>query len=113
MAYVPAFMTSRSLRAFLIFAVFLYSARAMAQQRPVGQWRAHLPYNSAQGVATDGATLYTISEKGFFTYNAANGEQELFSKVNGLANWGESVFQRQGFEAPPELRALPPAGLSS
>jgi len=92
MAYVPAFMTSRSLRAFLFFVVFLYGARTLAQQRPIGQWRAHLPYNNAQGVATDGGTLYTISEKGFFTYNAVTGDQELFSKVNGLHETSTSAI---------------------
>ena len=77
-------MTFRFLRAIPILIALIPSDPAAAQQRPIGQWRAHLPYNHAQGIATDGATLFTITEKGFFTYNAISSELEKFSKVEGL-----------------------------
>src|SRR5690606_6753447 len=85
-------MTSCLLRAFLLFSGILYSCLMQAQQQPIGRWRAHLPYNNAQGVATDGVTLYTISEKGFFTYNPITQEQQRFSKVEGMHETGTAAI---------------------
>ncbi len=84
---------SRPLCALSLLLTFsLISLSASAQQRSIGRWRAHLPYNNAMGVATDGNTLYTISEKGFFTYNAVTGEQEKFSKVEGMHETGTAAI---------------------
>jgi hypothetical protein len=66
--------------------VFLVAAAYAAggQQRPVGFWRAHLPNNSAQGIATDGLVNYIITGKGFFTYNITDVRAEAYSKVEGM-----------------------------
>ncbi len=69
---------------FSVFLLLLIGAAAGAQDRPVGVWRAHLPYNSAQGIATDGLNNYVICNRSFFTYSAANGESERYSKVEGM-----------------------------
>lgn len=71
--------------AFLLPALLLFSCfTASAQQRPVGFWRAHLPTNNAQGIATDGRINYVITRKGFFTFTTDGGFTETFSKVEGL-----------------------------
>lgn len=69
---------------FLFTSLLLAFGSARAQQRPVGFWRAHLPTNSAQGIATDGKTNYVITGKGFFTFTTNGGNAETYSKVEGL-----------------------------
>jgi hypothetical protein len=83
------------LRHFLAPALFLISAplaSVSAQNRPIGFWRAHLPYNIAMGVATDGSKLYSIVEKGFFTYDPSNDSYERYSKVEGLHETSTSAI---------------------
>ncbi len=60
----------------------------MAQDRPIGYWRSHLPYNTALGVATDGITLYTACTEAFFTYDNDNGNIATYSKVEGMSDIG-------------------------
>jgi ligand-binding sensor domain-containing protein len=74
------------LNAFLLTALLLLVCRtgALAQNRPVGYWRAHLPTNAAQGIATDGLTNYVITRKGFFTFRTTDSYPETFSKVEGM-----------------------------
>ena len=73
-----------------LFALLAGNTAVYAQGKPIGSWRSHLPYNVAIGVATDGNTVYAISEKGFFSYNAINGELSSYSKVDGMADVGMS-----------------------
>ncbi len=63
---------------------------ADAQDRPIGYWRSHLPYNSAVGVATDGNILFTACKEAFFTFNATSGysQIEAYSKVEGMSDLG-------------------------
>lgn len=64
---------------------FLLSVSASAQDRPIGYWRAHMPYTHLAGMATDGVTLYVATVESFFTYNAAQNEITAYSKVDGMA----------------------------
>lgn len=57
-----------------------------AQDRAIGHWRAHVYYNNALGVATDGVTLYAISDESFYTYNPAQGELKGYSKADGMSD---------------------------
>lgn len=75
---------------FLLSLTVFRSSYVGAQGRSIGQWRNHLPYNNAIGVATDGQTLFAISEKGFFSYDAAGGQLSTYSKVEGMADVGMS-----------------------
>lgn len=68
----------------LLLTLLMATSPAMAQFRPVGKWRAHLPYNQATGIATDGITLYVTSAKGFFSFNTSNQNIETYSKVEGM-----------------------------
>lgn len=68
-------------------AICLLSAVAVhAQDRPIGSWRSHFPYNSAVSAATDGVTLYVATELSFFTYNTASGEIATYSKVDHMSD---------------------------
>lgn len=62
----------------------------MAQDRPIGYWRSHLPYNSGIGIATDGSNLFTITTQSFFTYKGINnnGGPTAYSKVDGMSGVG-------------------------
>ena len=73
---------------FLLYLLLSQISPATAQQRPVGYWRSHASYNTSFGVATDGTTIFSFSEKGFFTYNKSTGETETFSKVEGMHDVG-------------------------
>lgn len=57
-----------------------------AQNRPVGYWRAHLPYGSAVGIATDGRMIYAATSLSFFTYDLVSGEMTPYSKIDGMAD---------------------------
>jgi hypothetical protein len=74
----------------LILAFSLITITATAQDRPIGYWRAHLPYNTATGVATDGTTLYVASGQAFFTLNTSTNEMNAYSKVDGMSDVGTS-----------------------
>lgn len=79
-------------RSVLFIACFLLAGKSAlhAQDRPIGYWRSHLPYNRTIGVASDGVTLYAISEQALFTYNAKIDEVTAYSKVDGMADVGMS-----------------------
>lgn len=75
----------------LLVCVLWYGGiTVQAQERPVGYWRSHLPYNNAIGVATDGSTVFAISQQSFFSYNVTNGELSSYSKVDGMVDVGMS-----------------------
>ncbi len=63
---------------------------ANAQNKPIGYWRSHLPYNVALGVATDGKSLITICSQAFFTLDGTNSSAvpETYSKVEGMSDIG-------------------------
>lgn len=70
--------------AFCSFVVF----SATAQNQPIGSWQSFMSYNSAMGVATDGNTIYTISDKAFSTFDNLTGQSEAYSKVEGMSDIG-------------------------
>lgn len=73
----------------LILSVSILSATfCRAQDKPIGYWEAHMPYNTAISVATDGNILYTACNQSFFTYNEATGETVPYSKVEGMSDVG-------------------------
>jgi len=75
----------------LLLCIVGYSGIAVqAQERPIGYWRSHLPYNNAIGVATDGSSVFAISQQSFFSYNVTNGELSSYSKVDGMTEVGMS-----------------------
>lgn len=67
-------------------------AVAIAQDRPIGYWRAHLPYNKAVGVASDGTTVFVAAEQSFYTINQAENSVDAYSKVDGMSDVGMSCI---------------------
>jgi len=75
-------------RRLLLSTTILSAFTAHAQDKPIGYWQSHLPYNTAVSVATDGNILYTACQQSFFTYNEATGETIPYSKVEGMSDVG-------------------------
>ncbi len=73
-----------------IFLAFLtlFQVTGKAQNAAIGYWDAHLPYNTAVGVATDGHTVFTICNQAFFSYNVNDTTPVTYSKVSGMSAIG-------------------------
>lgn len=64
-------------------------ARAQNEGPPIEQWRSFLTYNQANGVATDGGTLFFVATtSGFYTYDREDGSMTAYSKSNGMSDIG-------------------------
>jgi len=74
-------------RSIFIASIFFVSV-AKGQDKPIGSWRSFLPYNNAIGVAIGGNVLYAISEQGFYSFDATDGQVEAYSKVEGMHDLG-------------------------
>ncbi len=77
-------------RSLFITFLVLSVINAVAQDRPIGFWRAHLPYNKAIGVATDGSNLFTLNPKAFYTFNGTDpyAVPVPYSKVERMSDIG-------------------------
>ncbi len=73
-----------------------FGLSATAQDKPIGYWRAHMPYNKAISLASDGKTIFVASQKAFYTYDIASFQTEGFSKVEGMHDIGMSYI---GYDA--------------
>lgn len=72
--------------------VFL-AATAFSQDRPIGYWHSHLPYNDAVGIATDGSkTVFVATKQSFYTYDIASSASTTYSKVEGMADVGMAAI---------------------
>lgn len=63
----------------LLLNVILYS-----QQKPIGSWTDHLPYQSGTSVTTDGTQIFCGTRTGIFIYNTIDNSITRWSKVNKL-----------------------------
>ncbi|MBN8670291.1 MAG: T9SS type A sorting domain-containing protein [Chitinophagales bacterium] len=69
------------------------ATQTKAQERPVGYWRSHLPYNTAVSLAWDGGSkLHVATDKTYFIYDIATKESEGFSKTEGMSDIGMSCI---------------------
>ena len=73
----------------LLFLSFFISTVVVAQLPPIGQWREHLNYQSAQQVVK-GDKIYCATNNAIFSIEA--NEIERYSKVTGLAETGVSCI---------------------
>ena len=66
----------------------------MAQEPipPIGQWREHLPYNSAIDVTAGDGKVYCATPYSLFSVTIAGNTVERFSRVTGLSETGVSAF---------------------
>jgi ligand-binding sensor domain-containing protein len=73
-----------------ILSVLLYIAlvtlKATGQDKPIGQWRSHLPYNKVVSLATNGNKLFVAGKSSFFTYDILANEISTYAKENGMAD---------------------------
>lgn len=77
--------------AFIILTTL--TTATQAQDRPVGYWRSHLPYNTAISLAWDGGSkLHVATDKTYFIYDIATKESEGFSKTEGMSDIGMSCI---------------------
>lgn len=72
----------------LTATLLLIASTIYGQDRPIGQWRAHLPYNTAVDIATDGIQLFVATEQAFYIYDQFANEVTAHSKVSGMSDIG-------------------------
>lgn len=60
---------------------------------PLGQWREHLPYNSAIDVTAGDGKVYCATPYSLFAVNVADNSIERFSRVIGLNETGMSAIK--------------------
>ncbi len=61
-----------------------------AQSNPpvaIGEWREHIPYNRAIGLADSPDKIYCASGFGLYSYSKSSGELNLYSRLNGLSDF--------------------------
>ncbi len=68
--------------------LLLLAHTSTAQERAIGQWRAHMPYKKARSIATDGSTIFVAAEQAFYSFDIVNEEITTYSKVDGMADVG-------------------------
>ena len=64
-----------------------------AQEPPIGQWREHLPYNSAIDVTAGDGKVYCATPYSLFSINNSDNIVERFSRVTGLNETGISAIK--------------------
>lgn len=70
----------------LLPAFLLGCSLASAQDRPIGNWRAHYSFTLANCIASDGNKLFVTGGPGFFTFDRLEKEYNTYSKVEGMAD---------------------------
>lgn len=75
----------------LILSVIL-SQTGLAQLQPIGEWREHLPYNSAIDVTADENMVYCATPYSLFTVDTKDNSIERLSHVTGLSETGISAI---------------------
>lgn len=72
----------------------LLSLAALAQDPlpAIGNWREHLPYNSAIGTGTISGTVYCATPYSLFSVDLSTKEVERMSRVTGLSETGISCI---------------------
>ena len=79
----------------ILFITLIFSfLTAKAQDIPIGQWRAHLPYNKAIGVKVVGDEVYCLTTRSLFVYDRKTGYVETISKLDGLSG---NAFSALGY----------------
>ena len=66
---------------------------AAAQEPPIGQWREHLPYNSAVDLTAGDGKVYCATPYSLFSVNITDNVVERFSRVTGLNETGVNAIK--------------------
>lgn len=78
---------------FILFFVQCIASFAQEPLPPIGQWREHLPYNSAIDVSAGDGKVYCATPYSLFSVTTADNTIERLSRVTGLAETGISAIQ--------------------
>lgn len=68
----------------LLFLILFSCITGRSQDRPIGYWRSHLPYNTPTSIAADGSRIFVAAGQSFYTYDIITGEVSTYSKVEGM-----------------------------
>src|SRR6266513_6223041 len=75
-----------------ILIVAVEQLQAQRGFQPIGQWKEHLPYNSAIDVAAGDNKIFCATPYSLFTVDLADNSLERLSKITGLSETGVSVI---------------------
>lgn len=77
----------------LIILFVLLLKKGEAQLQPIGEWREHLPYNSAIDITADENKIYCATPYSLFTVDTRDNSIERLSRITGLSETGISAIQ--------------------
>ncbi|MBK7678458.1 MAG: T9SS type A sorting domain-containing protein [Chitinophagaceae bacterium] len=82
------------MRCILSLLILFIALQTVAQEPmpPIGQWREHLPYNSAIDVTAGDGKVYCATPYSLFSVTIAGNTVERFSRVTGLSETGVSAI---------------------
>jgi len=80
-------------RLFSYSVIQLFSYSVIFAQIPVGTWREHLSWNTAEAVAVAGNKVYCSNGVGLCIYDIPSRNLEKLTKVNGLNDAGITALQ--------------------
>ncbi len=82
----------------IFFSLLLTVVRSFSQDPlpPVGQWREHLPYNSAIDLDAGDGTVYCATPYSLFSVSLADNSIDRYSRVTGLSETGVSAIRYDG-----------------
>lgn len=79
----------------LSFFLSVIFHQSLAQQAlpPIGQWREHLPYNSAIDVTAGAGKIFCATPYSIFSVDKTDNSVERYSRVTGLSETGISAIR--------------------
>jgi ligand-binding sensor domain-containing protein len=77
----------------LFYFLLVITSHSIAQNLPIGEWRAHLPFNKARLVTEGNNKIYCGAEDGLFIYNKSDNSLQSMSKINGLSDINLSALK--------------------
>jgi len=82
-------------RSIILIIVFFIAASLEAQQQlqPIGEWREHLPYNSAIDVTAAKNKIYCATPYSLFSVSLTDNSIERLSRITGLHETGISAVK--------------------
>ena len=80
---------------FILIFIIICGSPVFGQQTPpsIGEWREHLPYNSAIDVTGGGDKIWVATPFSLFTINLTDNNVERLSRVTGLNETGISTIR--------------------
>jgi len=80
-------------RLIVIFFLSICSLQHVTCQIPVGTWRDHLSWNTAEAVVIAGRKVYCSNGAGISVYDMQSRQLDKLTKINGLSDAGITALQ--------------------